>query len=96
MNLFCRLKYGIIKEQCHFRYGKFQLIIKSELEMVLIRKHKKYYPERYILSDNFALIQDDPILSVNEKEQRILELPYYTPVESGRDLVKNLTYNYVE
>ena len=51
---------------------------------------------RYILSDNFALIQDDPILSVNEKEQRILELPYYTPVESGRDLVKNLTYNYVE
>ena len=51
---------------------------------------------RFVLTESYKLIQDDPSLSAIEKEEEVGSLPYYAPLKTGRELVRNLSYNYVE
>lgn len=51
---------------------------------------------RYVSESKLIEIQSNDELSYFEKLEEILDLPYYKLISSGRNLVKNLTYKYVQ
>lgn len=51
---------------------------------------------RYIYNEDYNNIIEDETLSDNEKNAALLTVPYYSRVATGRDIVKNLSYKYVE